>query len=177
MEPLPWVFFSKRLWLQWKAFDLLNKLRLILWVVTLMEACDVTKHGRHCERHLGFYQELENSYKPRELIIFFVLNMCKITQISTLHHLIHNLYFYWWTKLKNMHFHLKMAWPPAIYDDTSPYHIVTDHHQSCLKMCAREKRTATENFRCRCFIVLKGFLNFFPRGMATIPLPLVRPRV
>ena len=77
------------------AFDLLNKLRLILWVVTLLEACDITKHARPFERHLGFYQELENQFKPREMIIFFVLNMCKITQISTLHHLIHNLYFYW----------------------------------------------------------------------------------
>ena len=72
MEPLPaFFFFSKRFWLQWKAFDLLNKLRLILWVVTLLEACDVTKHGRHFEQRLGFYQELEIRYKPRELIIFF----------------------------------------------------------------------------------------------------------
>ena len=91
----PLSFFFERLWLQWKAFDLLNKLRLILWVLPLMEACDVAKHGRHFERHLGFYQELGIRYKPRELIILFVLNMCKITQISTLHHLIHNLYFYW----------------------------------------------------------------------------------
>ena len=72
-----------------------------------MEACDVAKHGRHFERHLGFYQELEIRYKPRELIILFVLNMCKITQQSTFHHLIHNLYFYWWKKLKKHAFSLK----------------------------------------------------------------------
>ena len=70
-------FFSKRFWLQWKAFDLLNKLRLILSVVTLLEACDVTKHGRHFERHLGFYQELEIRYKPREMIIFLCLTYVK----------------------------------------------------------------------------------------------------
>ena len=46
---------SKRFYLQLKAFDLLYKMRYILWVVVLLEVCDVTKHGRH----LGFYQELE----------------------------------------------------------------------------------------------------------------------
>ena len=46
---------SKRFCLQWKALDLIYKMRYILWVVTLPEVCDVTKHGRH----LGFYQELE----------------------------------------------------------------------------------------------------------------------
>jgi len=41
----------KRFCLQLKAFDLLY----ILWVMALLEVCDVTKHGRH----LGFYQALE----------------------------------------------------------------------------------------------------------------------
>ena len=41
--------------LQWKAFDLVIKMRYILLVVALLEVFDVTKHGRH----LGFYQELE----------------------------------------------------------------------------------------------------------------------
>ena len=40
---------------QWKAFELLYKIRYILLVVTLLKVCDVTKHGHH----LGFYQELE----------------------------------------------------------------------------------------------------------------------
>ena len=44
-----------------EGFDLLNKMRYILWVVALLEASDVTKHGRH----LGFYQELESG-KNRE---------------------------------------------------------------------------------------------------------------
>ena len=42
---------SKRFYFQWKAFDLLNKMRYILWVVALLETCDVTNNGRH----LGFY--------------------------------------------------------------------------------------------------------------------------
>ena len=37
-------------------------MRYILWVVALVEACDVTNNGRHLDRHLGqFYQELEIS--------------------------------------------------------------------------------------------------------------------
>ena len=51
---------SKLSHLQWKAFDLLNKMRCILQVVALLEASDVTKHGRH----LGFYQELESGKNP-----------------------------------------------------------------------------------------------------------------
>ena len=59
MELLPGVFdmlqyfetilpFVERLWL-------LNKMRYILGVLLLLEACDVTNNGRH----LGFYQESE----------------------------------------------------------------------------------------------------------------------
>ena len=51
---------------EWKAFDLLYKMRYILWVVALLGACDVTNNGRH----LGFYQELEIRLKPREMVIF-----------------------------------------------------------------------------------------------------------
>ena len=61
---------SKRFCLQWKAFDLLNKMIYILWVVALLEICDVNRHGHHLGRHLGFYQELEIREKPRELVIF-----------------------------------------------------------------------------------------------------------
>ena len=53
IEPLPGVFD-------------LNKIRYILWVVALLEACDVTNSGRHLSYHLGFCQELEIRLKPRE---------------------------------------------------------------------------------------------------------------
>ena len=49
----------KRFYLQWKAFDLLYRMRYILWVVALLGAYDVTKNGRHLGRRLGFYQGLE----------------------------------------------------------------------------------------------------------------------
>ena len=41
-----------------------------LWVVALLEACNVTKPGYHLGGHLGFYQELEIRKKRRELAIF-----------------------------------------------------------------------------------------------------------
>ena len=59
----------------WKAFDLLNKMRYILWVVALLEVCDATNSGRH----LGFYQGLEIRLKPREMVIFCALYKKKNT--------------------------------------------------------------------------------------------------
>ena len=38
---------SKRFYLQWEALDLFNKMRYILWLVELLEACDVTNNGRY----------------------------------------------------------------------------------------------------------------------------------
>ena len=49
----------KGFYLKWKAFDLPNKMRYILWVVALLEACDVTNNCRHLLRHIEFYRELE----------------------------------------------------------------------------------------------------------------------
>ena len=80
MEPLPGgdmlicCSISKRFYLQWKAFDLLNKMSYILWVVALLEACDVTNSGRHLDRRLGFYQELEIRLKLQEMVIFCALH-------------------------------------------------------------------------------------------------------
>ena len=42
----------KRFCLQWKAFDVLNKMWYILWVMALLEACDVTNNGHHLGRYL-----------------------------------------------------------------------------------------------------------------------------
>ena len=51
MEPLPRVFdmlhYFETISPSVKAFDLLNKVRYILRVVALLEACDVTINGRH----------------------------------------------------------------------------------------------------------------------------------
>ena len=81
MEPISRVFdmlqyFETILLLvdQWKAFDLLNKMRYNLWVVALLEACDVTNNGRHLSRYLGFYRELVIRLKPREMEICCALH-------------------------------------------------------------------------------------------------------
>ena len=61
MESLPGVFNMLQhietilLLVESLCRDLPNKMKYILWVVALLEACDVTSNGRH----LGFYQELE----------------------------------------------------------------------------------------------------------------------
>ena len=68
--PLPGVCgISKRFYRKRKAFDFLNKMRYILWVVVLLEKCHVNNNGRHLGRHLGFYQELEIRLKPREKLL------------------------------------------------------------------------------------------------------------
>ena len=45
-------------------------MRYILWVVAMLEACDITNNGRQ----LGFYQELEIRLKLQKMVIF-VLDM------------------------------------------------------------------------------------------------------
>ena len=42
-----------------ESIDLLYKVRYSIWLVALLEACDVTSNGRHLGCHLGFYHELE----------------------------------------------------------------------------------------------------------------------
>ena len=75
MEPLPGVFdmlqyFETILPL---VESLLNKMRYILWVMALLEACD-RNNGHHLCRHLGFYQELEIGLKRRKMVMFCALH-------------------------------------------------------------------------------------------------------
>ena len=79
IEPLLGVFymlqyFEKAISPSVKAFDLLNKMRYILLVMALLKACDVINNSRHLVHHLGFYQELEISLRPREIAIFCTLH-------------------------------------------------------------------------------------------------------
>ena len=72
-----------------------------------------------------------------------------------------------------MHFHSKMAWPPATYD------IISRNHSNWPSLNlsqngASDKQTATENFRCWCFIVKeKNQKNLRGDGSRTPPPPLV----
>ena len=76
-----------------------------------------------------------------------------------------------------MHFHSKMAWPPATYD------IISRNHSNWPSLNlsqngATDKQTATENFRCWCFIVKeKNQKNLGGDGSRTPPLVHVCPRV
>ena len=46
----------------------------VLWVVVLLQACDVTNNGHHLGHHLGLYQELDIRLKRREIVIFCALH-------------------------------------------------------------------------------------------------------
>ena len=92
-EPLPRGFdmlqYFETIFLLWK-----NKMRYILGVVALLEACDSTNNGRHFGRHLEFYQKLKIRLKPREMFFFFCALHEKIHIVSILPDFSHNIYFY-----------------------------------------------------------------------------------
>ena len=69
-----------------------------------------------------------------------------------------------------MHFHSKMAWPPATYD------IISRNHSNWPSLNlsqngASDKQTATENFRCWCFIVKEKNQKNLRGGWQPHPLP------
>ena len=51
------------------GFDVLYKMRYLLWVGVLLGACDVIQDGGEYGRHLGFYQKLERMKKRRKMEI------------------------------------------------------------------------------------------------------------
>jgi len=52
-----------------KAFDVLYKMRYILWVGALLGACDIIQDSGHIGRHLGFCQKLKIIKQRRKLEI------------------------------------------------------------------------------------------------------------
>ena len=84
-------------------------MRSILWVVALLEACNVTNNGRHLGRHLGFYHELETKLKPREMVIFLCFKR-KITNKKALCMILAKMFTLIVERSrKNMYFHPKLA--------------------------------------------------------------------
>ena len=68
MEPLPRVFSHVVVFLNTFAFSrkpLIFLSEVYLWVVALLEPCDVNSNGRHLGRHLRLYQEQEIRLRPR----------------------------------------------------------------------------------------------------------------
>ena len=49
-------------------------MRYTLWVVALLETCDVTNNNRHLGCHLGYYQEVEIKLKAQQMVIFCALH-------------------------------------------------------------------------------------------------------
>ena len=72
MEPHPGVFDILQYFETILSCVESLKMRYILRAVALLEACDVTRNGRHLGCHLGFHQELEIRLKPREMVIFLL---------------------------------------------------------------------------------------------------------
>ena len=65
-----------------------------------------------------------------------------------MHHFIHKLYFYCGKNLKKTCIYTQKWLDHLLLMTSYLVTIVTDHHQTYLKMHARDKRTATENVRC-----------------------------
>ena len=62
-----------------------------------MEACNITKHGRHLGHHLGFYQEFKKTVKTARIEVE-VLRFAGYVLLKSLKQV-----------PKNMHFHSKMG--------------------------------------------------------------------
>ena len=92
---------------------LINKTRYILWVVALLEAYHVTNN----DRQQWSCQELEIRLKPRVTDIFLVFGHLKKYIKKALCIILSTTFTFIVERCwKNMHFHSKMAWPPATYD-------------------------------------------------------------
>jgi len=104
MEPLPWVFavfqyFGEILPLL-ESFDVLFKMRYILWVGALLGASDVIPDSSQYDCHLGFYQKLEITMKRRKLEIVNVSHL-KYDIIEHFAAFLYYLCFFHLNKAKN----------------------------------------------------------------------------
>ena len=93
-------------------------MRCILWVVTPLEACDVTNNGRHLESLPRVGNQVKNARNGNLLCFIW-----KITSKYTLFMILATRFIFiversW----KNMYFHPKLPWPPATYDVISRNH-------------------------------------------------------
>ena len=106
---------------------------------------------RHLGCHLGFYQELELRLKPLEIVVFLCFTW-KITCKWTLRIILATIFtFIVERSWKNI---FTQRWlDPLLLMTLYLTTMATDHKWTCLKMCARDERTATENVRCWCFIL------------------------
>ena len=116
-------------------------------------------NGRHLGHHLVIYQELEIRCKPQEMVIFCAL--------STLHYFSHKIFFYCWKKLKKTCIFTQKWLDHVLLMTSYLVTIATDHHLTCLKICARDDR---------CFIPYEKIKKNL-MGVGILPPPLERARV
>ena len=102
----------------------------VLWHhPSLLGACDIIQDGRHLGPHLGFYRKLE---------------------IAKKHFAAFGWYFLPFSPNKGKKHIFLQKWLDHLLLMTSYLvTIVTDSHQTCVKMCLRDMCTATENGRSR----------------------------
>ena len=117
-------------------------MRYILWAAALRGGRYVIKLSAILD-----FTTSEN-LKEKRKSNFFLLNIKNVTQLNILPVFVHILYFFGPKKGKNTH--LSSKWLHHLLLVTSYLvTIATDAHQSCVKMCVRDVRTATENGRWR----------------------------
>ena len=136
----------------------------ILWVVALLEACDVSNNGHH----LGFYQELEIRLKRREMVsfcAFYWLCMISATRFT----------FIVERSWKNMYFHPKLAWPPATDNAISRNH----SNWPSLNLSQNLREVWANSYWKRQVLMFYplGKDSEKPKGDGIPPPPVVRPRV
>ena len=127
-------------------------MRYILWVVVVTGGLWSHQQWSASWPPSWILPMIRNQVKTARNCNFFPLDMSNNTQISNLHHFIHNTFINersW----ENMHFRSKMACPPASYD------VISRNHSNWLSLNLSQnacERKAPENVRCWCFIVWKN---------------------
>ena len=127
---------------------MLYKIRYILWVAAPLGACDVIQDGRHIGRHLGFYRKLEIAKRRKKLEVFdaghLEYDIIKHFAAFCLHFCIFHI-----KRVKKQEFFFKKWLDHLLLMTSYLVTIATDSHQTCVKMCLRDIRTADENGRSR----------------------------
>ena len=89
--------------------------------------------------------------------------------LSTLHYFSHNIFFYCWKKLKTTCIFTQKWLDHLLLMTSYLVTIASDHHLTCLKICARDERTDV------LFSMKKLRKTLW--GLGSSPPPLVRARV
>ena len=127
---------------------MLYKLRYILWVAALLEACDVIQDGPHVGRHLGFYRKSDIVRKRYKFEFFYAGHV----EYDIIKHLLIFVYIVWHflpKKGKNTCISLQKWLDHLLLMTSNLVFMVTDSHHTYFKMCLKNMPTSTINGRSR----------------------------